>query len=102
MDFTIEFTSGGNHGHQIKDALGGLTIGKLLGLNYVHTPYPYLDFFAIGYNQRTICKEERSHVYNKVVRIPGPLWCGLDSYEEFVNHFGKLSPEFNDQTLIVF
>ena len=36
MDFTI-FTSGGNHGHQLKDALGGLTIGRLFNLNYVQS-----------------------------------------------------------------
>ena len=46
MDFTIEFTSGGNHGHQLKDALGGLTIRRLFNLNYVHTPYSYLDYFG--------------------------------------------------------
>ena len=50
MDFTIEFNSGGNHGHQLKDALGGFTIGYLLNLNYIHTPHSYLDFFGIGYN----------------------------------------------------
>ena len=47
MDFTIEFNSGGNHGHQLKDALGALTIGHLFNLNYVHRPYSYLDFFGI-------------------------------------------------------
>ena len=47
MDYTIEFNSGGNHGHQLKDALGGFTIGHLLNLNYIHTPYSYLDFFGI-------------------------------------------------------
>ena len=56
MDFTIEFNSGGNHGHQLKDALGGITIGHLFNLNYVHRPYPYLDFFGIGYKYPVLKK----------------------------------------------
>jgi len=35
-----------NHGHQLKDWIGGLVISKLLKLEYVHTPYEYLDFFT--------------------------------------------------------
>lgn len=101
MDFTIEFTSGGNHGHQLKDALGGLTIGRLFNLNYIHTPYNYLDFFALGYNSPVIAKEDRLQYYDTIVRVEGPLWSGIEDYEELQDYFSKALPERNDTTLVI-
>lgn len=102
MDFTIEFTSGGNHGHQLKDALGGLTIGRLMNLNFVHTPYSYLEYFGFGYNCPVVEKSERQSRYKKIVRVKGPLWCGIDDYEELLVYFEKALPERDDDTLVVF
>lgn len=101
MDFTIEFTSGGNHGHQLKDALGGLTIGRLFNLNYIHTPYSYLDYFGLGYKYPVIEKENRKLKYDTIVRVEGPLWSGIDDYDELVEYFSKALPERNEATLVV-
>jgi hypothetical protein len=102
MDFTIEYTSGGNHGHQLKDALGGLTIGRLFDLNYVHTPYGYLDYFGIGYNQPVIEVKERDSKYKNIVRVEGPLWCGIEDYDELLEYFEKALPKNDKDTLVVF
>lgn len=101
MDFTIEFTSGGNHGHQLKDALGGLTIGRLFDLNYVHTPYEYLDFFGIGYTYKQIKKEERQGMYKHIKRVSGPLWCGIDAYDKMYDYFKEKLLNVEENTLII-
>ncbi len=101
MDFTIEFTSGGNHGHQLKDALGGLTIGKLFNLNYVHTPYEYLDYFGLGYNCTVVEKTDRKAKYKNIIRVEGPLWCGIDDYDELQDYFKKALPESDENTLVI-
>jgi hypothetical protein len=102
MDFTIEFNSGGNHGHQLKDALGGLTIGYLLNLRYIHTPYPYLDFFGIGYKDPTLKKWRRIFKYTKVKRISGPFWNGFDDYDSMIAFFKDELKDVTEKTLIVF
>jgi hypothetical protein len=48
MYLTLIHNSGGNHGHQLKEAFGALTIAKLFNFTYAHTPYDYLDWFALG------------------------------------------------------
>lgn len=101
MDFTIEFTSGGNHGHQLKDALGGLTIGRLFNLNYVYTPYAYLDYFGLGYNYPVVEKSDRKLKYKKIIRVEGPLWCGIDDYDELLAYFKKALPINDQDTLVV-
>ncbi|MFD2567580.1 hypothetical protein [Pseudotenacibaculum haliotis] len=101
MDFTIEFTSGGNHGHQLKDALGAMAIGHLFNMNYVHTPYEYLDFFGIGYNYPVVEKSERTSRYKQIVRVEGPLWCGVEDYDEMVAYFQKKLPKRDDTTLVI-
>ena len=101
MDFTIEFTSGGNHGHQLKDALGGLTIGKLFDLNYVHTPYSYLDYFGLGYQCEVVTKQERTLKYKNIIRVEGPLWCGIDEYDELLEYFEKALPSRSEDTLVI-
>ena len=102
MDFTIEFNSGGNHGHQLKDALGGLTIGLLYGLNYVHTPYDYLKYFAIGYGSPTVSVNDRRFKYKYIKKVSGPLWSGIEDYEEFRAYFDEKILPLDDDTLIVF
>lgn len=101
MDFTIEFTSGGNHGHQLKDALGAMAIGRLFNMNYVHTPYEYLDFFGIGYNYPVVKRSERSSRYKQIIRVEGPLWCGVEDYDEMVEYFQKKLPKSDKNTLII-
>ena len=101
MDFTIEFTSGGNHGHQLKDALGGLTIRRLFNLNYVHTPYSYLDYFGIGYKHPVVEKKDRNLKYKKIVRVKGPLWSGIDDYDEMLKYFKKALPKTDKGTLVI-
>lgn len=44
----------GNHGHQLYDLIGGLTIAKIFNFKYVHTPYPYLEFAGVGFEEPTI------------------------------------------------
>jgi len=103
MDFTIEFNSGGNHGHKLKDALGGMTIGHLFDLNFVHTPISYLDFFGIGHNYPVQRKLFRRFKYRKVKRITGPTWRGINDYEEMKNYFkNDLSNTDTKSTLYVF
>jgi hypothetical protein len=101
MDFTIEFTSGGNHGHQLKDALGGLTIGRLFNLNYVHTPYEYLDYFGLGFKYPVVERADRKLKYKNIVRVEGPLWCGIDDYEELLQYFEKALPKRSNDTLVI-
>lgn len=103
MDFTITFNSGGNHGHQLKDALGGLTIGHLFNLNYVHTPYEYLDFFGIGYNYPTISSEwiEKAD-YKDIILISGPLWDGISDYERMSNYFNRTLLDIDKKSLLIF
>lgn len=102
MDFTIDFTSGGNHGHQLKDALGGLTIGRLFDLNYVHTPYEYLDYFGFGYKYPVVERADRELKYKNIVRVEGPLWCGIEDHEELLEYFTKALPESSKDTLVIF
>ena len=101
MDFTIEFTSGGNHGHQLKDALGAMTIGRLFDMNYIHTPYEYLDFFGIGYDYPIVEKTERKSKYKNIIRVEGPLWSGIEDYDEMVSYFQKKLPKHDDNTLVI-
>lgn len=102
MDYTILFNSGGNHGHQIKDALGGLAIGDLLELNYVHTPYSYLDFFGIGYGYPTLKKWHGRFKYSGIKKISGPLWAGIDDYGTMRDLFARELHNVDRRTLLVF
>jgi len=42
---------GGNHGHQLFDLVGTLTIAKVFGFKYVHTYNEYLNFSGIQLNE---------------------------------------------------
>lgn len=46
--------SKGNHGHQLKSLFGIYMMAKIIGAEYVHTDYPYLDFFALGDGEKKV------------------------------------------------
>ena len=79
IKLTVKNTSGGLHGHQLKDLLGGITIAKVFGINYVHTPYDYLEFFGVGYRESTMSLKTK--FLSKRAKLRGPKWDGM-SYEE--------------------
>jgi hypothetical protein len=100
MKFTIEYNSGGFHGHQLKDYFGALAIAKILDLKYVYTPYKYLDFFAINDG------EKRLRIWLRKLPFPrqhltGPHWDGLKTYAEFKEQV-ELILSKNEKQLIVF
>lgn len=100
--YTIDFNSGGNHGHLLKDYFGGITIGHLFNLQYVHTPFSYLDYFAIGYQKDKLNKWLRKLKFKNVVKVKGPYWNGISDYDTMLN---RLAPIFNtpkNNTLFVF
>lgn len=96
MYLTIRHNSGGNHGHQLKDTLGGMTIAKVFDLRYRHRPYPYLDFFGLGHGEEQLSFLQRHFGFKRVVRIKGPFWDGFESLEEarafFLPFFQHSSP----------
>jgi hypothetical protein len=63
----------GNHGHQLYDLIGGLTIAKIFGFRYVHTPYPYLEFANVGYGETPT---------TLLPNIPEISFCGLTKHGE--------------------
>lgn len=73
---TITNNSGGNHGHQLKDMFGGLTIAKLFGFTYLHRPSEYLDFFALGNNEKKLTW--KNLILKKKISIANTSWDGLD------------------------
>lgn len=100
--FTIDHNSGGNHGHQLKDTLGGLTIGELLGLKYIHTPYEYLEFFKVGYNTPVLEVYNRNKDFHEIEILSGPVWDGIDSYEDFQERFCSIKFQKNKKKLFIF
>ena len=99
---TIINNSGGYHGHQIKDVLGAKTIMSLFDLNYLHTPYPYLDHFAFQGQADTLSKWKRFLGFRRVIKIKGPHWDGFPDYEEAQAHFGDLIHVHDPKTLYSF
>ena len=97
MNYTIKNNSGGNHGHQLKDWMGSYTIGTLLGLDYYHTEYEYLNFFLPkGYFKNAVSDLQKDNCIN----IGGPIWGGIDDYDEFKNRFKDV--KINQDALYVF
>lgn len=90
MNFTIINNSGGNHGHQLKDRIGSYTIGKVLGLQYHHTYYKYLDFFLphsfFKQNVNTLRRVQP-------VVVEGPYWGGISDHHEFEEKFKKIKKD---------
>jgi hypothetical protein len=93
---TVRNTSGGNHGHQLKDLIGGYTIAKVFGFTYAHTYYPYLEHFAVA---------DKTHVEDLDPNIPhvrfsGPFWNGM-RYEHARQLFGRLGQHDASADLLV-
>jgi len=99
MEFTILHNSGGNHGHQLKDHFGGITIGKLLGLEYRHSAYSYLDYFLPGLKEVELSRIER--VLRRKHRIIGPVWGGIPDFEGFMDYFKQHFERSHQGSLIV-
>jgi len=100
--YTIEFNSGGNHGHQLKDYLGGRTIGELYNLEYIATPYKYLSSFGVVDPNKKLSKWKRLLHFKKIIRVNGPNWDGFDNYQIFRQHFENIITCNDDRTLYVF
>lgn len=88
---TIKNNSGGNHGHQLKDMFGGLTIAKLYGFKYLHRPNDYLDFFALGYNEPK--KTFFNTLFKRKIKINETSWNGLN-----LNKANKIFKPFQDKS----
>lgn len=95
--FTVQNTSGGNHGHQLKDLLGGITIGRIFDFEYVHTCYPYLDFFGLGLNELTV-----GEIDEKIdrLRFSGPFWRGMN-LADAQDTFGRIKAKYSDRSCLV-
>ncbi|MEM6395436.1 MAG: hypothetical protein AAF741_03750 [Bacteroidota bacterium] len=94
--YTVECTTKGFHGHKLKDVFGSHTIGKLLGWEYIYTPYPYLEPFAIQLNAIRVPKWRRKLKFSKIYRFSGPKWDGISDYKDakaFLEEtFGSIKP----------
>jgi|GEM_PF-6297536 len=100
--YTIEFTSGGNHGHQLKDYFGGRTVGELFGLEYRATKHKYLRDFGVEKNVKSIPIWKRRFLFRCIVPVQGPNWDGFDNYEDFRCYFEKKIDPAAEDTLYVF
>ena len=89
MNYTIINNSGGNHGHQLKDWIGSYTIGEILGLQYHHTYYEYLDFFL----PHSFFKQNNKLKNMRAVVIDGPLWGGIADYADFKEEFKTIEKD---------
>jgi hypothetical protein len=93
MNYTIRNSSGGNHGHQLKDWMGSYTIGTLLGLNYYHYDHKYLNFFLPKSYFKNVVSDLQKNNY---IEIKGPTWDGINNYNEFKNRFKDVKINQND------
>ena len=78
MKFCVKLTSGGNHGHQLKDYIGGILFGRIFGLEFMKTKSKYLEFTGInriGIDYNLIDNVKRL-CYNYTIK--GPYWGGFD------------------------
>lgn len=81
----------------MKDLLGGITIGKIFDFKYVHTCYPYLDFFALGQDELKICEINEEINY---LRYGGPFWGGM-SLVNAQNLFDDIAEKFKEKDCLV-
>ena len=103
MNYTVINKSRGNHGHQIKDWLGGYVAGKALGLNYFHTEYDYLDYFipkSYFNSIQNLKNNEEVHVRG---HEPSGHMDGFDEYNDFNNFMSKFNEKkLSENNLVVF
>lgn len=84
MKYLVVKYTGGNHGHRMKDAFGGMVIAKMFGFTQVFPPYPYLNFFGIHRGEpRQVPRRMRRQV------IKHTAWGGL-SWETAHELFGPI------------
>ncbi len=98
VDLTVVNNSGGFHGHQLKDVLGGIAIAKIFGFNYVRRKNPYLDFFGVGCD-RPVASPLR-YLFHKKIRINGPVWNGLD-YKKANKIFGDINKKYGNRKCLL-
>lgn len=74
-----------------------------MGWNYVHTPYPYLDHFAVHDTEQILKFFKRHFGYKKVYKLEGPHWDGFTSHEAFKSYVNQNVPvdQAQDKTLVV-
>lgn len=94
---TVRNTSGGNHGHQLKDLIWGITIAKVFGFEYVHTYYPYLEFFGLGFNEKEVNEINEEMNY---LKFGGPFWGGIN-FENATKLFGSIENEYKDRDCLI-
>lgn len=90
MDYIIINNSGGYHGHQIKDVLGGQTIGLLLGLTFRPMRYPYLAHFGLNDHAQGMGWWKRHFGYKHVRKVRGPIWDGFTDHQEAMDYFSSV------------
>lgn len=87
MKYLVVKYTKGNHGHQIKDTLGGMVIAKMFGFTQVFPPYPYLRFF--GFHCGELRRAPR-HLPRRVIRHT--VWKGM-SWEDVHALFDPIADE---------
>lgn len=94
---TVLNNSGGNHGHQLKDLIGGMTIAKAYKFTYAHTDYPYLEFAGLGEGEIEV--EDLPKDIEKV-QVSGPAWRGL-SFQEASSIFKPIQSNFRQRDCLI-
>jgi hypothetical protein len=94
---TVRNTTGGYHGHQLKDLIGGIAAIRVLGYKYYHSVYPYLEFFGLGFREPTTAEIPEDIDFT---RIGGPSWNGV-SFENLQKKFGHLENIYINSKFLV-
>jgi hypothetical protein len=94
---TVRNTSGGNHGHQLKDLIGGIAVARFFGFKYLHTYYPYLEFFGLGYGEDSVGTTPDDIDY---IKLSGPFWNGI-SYENLIKVFEPIIEKYKENDVLV-
>ena len=103
MYATTLHNSGGYHGHQIKDELGGRTLAMLFDLKYLQTPNVYLNDYGIS-TETLLVDRLRLKIKKRLssVNISGPYWDGFCDYPELQNLIGTQLQDISENSLIIF
>ena len=95
MRFKVTLSTKGNHGHQLKDAIGGILFGRISGWELTNFQSEYLAFSGInriGSKMRLI---DRAMLLGSAYSINGPYWEGFDKWTSLQGvigfHKGRIS-----------
>ena len=80
MKFKVTLSTKGNHGHQLKDAIGGILFSRISGSELTKFQSKYLDFSGInriGEKRRLI---DSAKLLGSGFSINGPYWDGFDKW----------------------